>query len=308
MSTQLYTHPACLDHQVPAGHPERPERLAALAEAVAGPAFDAVERRQAPEAGEDDLARAHSAAHIAHIRAMAPKTGLARLDADTAMSPGSLEAAFRGAGAAVAATRAVGEGEAKNAFCAIRPPGHHAEHDKPMGFCLFNNVAISARYAREVLGLTRVAIVDFDVHHGNGTQGIFYRDPSVLYASTHQMPLFPGTGAASETGAGNIFNAPLQAGDGSAEFRQAIRAIVLPALNAFAPEFVFVSAGFDAHERDPLAQLALKDDDFAWVTAELIEIAGKHAGGRLVSVLEGGYDLEGLAGSAALHLKTLMTA
>ncbi|VAW11822.1 Acetylspermidine deacetylase; Deacetylases, including yeast histone deacetylase and acetoin utilization protein [hydrothermal vent metagenome] len=308
MTTRLYSHPACLSHQAAAGHPERPDRLRALTRAFANPAFDAVERRQAPRASEDDIARAHSKAHIDHVRTTAPRSGLARLDADTYMSPGSWEAAFRGAGAVVEATRGVLAGEATNAFCAVRPPGHHAEREKAMGFCLLNNVAIAARYARQVHGLDRVAIVDFDVHHGNGTQEIFHEDPAVLYASTHQMPLFPGTGSASETGVGNIFNAPLNAGDGGAEFQDAITSVVLPALDAFAPQLVIISAGFDAHERDPLGQLRLSHDDFAWVTRALMSVADTHAGGRVVSVLEGGYDLTSLARSASAHLATLMTA
>jgi acetoin utilization deacetylase AcuC-like enzyme len=224
------------------------------------------------------------------------------------MSPGSVEAAKRAVGAAVDATDAVIDGAARNAFCCMRPPGHHAERATAMGFCLFNNVAIAARHARESRGLERVAIVDFDVHHGNGTEDIFQADPTVLYASTHQMPLYPGTGKRSFRGAGNIFNVPLAPGDGSGEFREAIRHVVLPALHDFAPEMVFISAGFDAHVRDPLAQLRLEDDDFAWVTEELLAVAATHAGGRVVSVLEGGYDLTGLARSASVHVRALMGA
>ncbi len=307
MTTRLYTHPACLDHDID-GHPEQPERLRALARVFADPAFDAVERFDAPIVTDEHIARAHTGPHIDTIRATAPERGFAHLDADTAMSPGSLEAALRAAGAVVEATRCVAEGEAKNAFCAVRPPGHHAERERAMGFCLFNSVAIAALYARAVHGLDRVAIVDFDVHHGNGTQDIFYDDPSVLYASTHQMPLYPGTGSASESGAGNIFNAPLRAGDGGVEFREAMTTLVLPALEAFAPQLLIISAGFDAHERDPLAQLRLTEDDFSWVTETLMSVADTHCDGKVVSALEGGYDLTGLARSASAHLKMLMTA
>lgn len=308
MTTRLYSHPDCLAHQIAPGHPESPDRLRALTAAFDDPVFDALERFEAPLVDEEHIARAHSSAHIEHIRATAPQSGFARLDADTAMSPGSWSAALRAAGAVVEATRAVLEGEAANAFCAVRPPGHHAERGKAMGFCLFNSVAIAARYAREIHGLTRVAIVDFDVHHGNGTQDIFYDDPSVLYASTHQMPLYPGTGSVSETGVGNIFNAPLKAGDGPEAFREAMGTSILPALDNFAPQLLLISAGFDAHSRDPLAQLRLREVDFAWVTEALMSVADTHAEGRVVSALEGGYDLTGLARSASAHLEMLMTA
>jgi acetoin utilization deacetylase AcuC-like enzyme len=234
-----------------------------------------------------------------------PESGHIRLDPDTAMSPGSDEAALRAAGAAVAAVNAVIGGEADNAFCALRPPGHHAEAERAMGFCLFNNVAIGACQALEVHGLARVAIFDFDVHHGNGTQHSFEREPRVQYLSTHQWPLYPGTGAREETGVGNIVNCPLPAGTGSREWRRVVEADILAAIDAFAPELIMVSAGFDAHRADPLAMLELVEDDYGWVTARLVELARKHAGSRVVSVLEGGYDLTALANSALAHLNAL---
>ncbi len=240
--------------------------------------------------------------------AAVPERGYAGIDADTILSPGSGEAALRAAGAAVAAVDAVVAGEARNAFCAVRPPGHHAEPGRAMGFCLFNNVAIGAARARAVHGLDRVAVIDFDVHHGNGTQASFERDPSLFYASTHQSPLYPGTGARSERGVGNIVNVPLPPMAGSAEFRRGVEASILPALDAFAPDLVMVSAGFDAHRRDPLAQLMLVEEDYAWVTQRLLECAARHARGRLVSTLEGGYDLGALGASAAAHVRALMAA
>ena len=231
-----------------------------------------------------------------------------RIDADTTASPGSWEAAMRAIGAALHAVDAVAKGQATNAFCAVRPPGHHAETQKAMGFCLFDTIAIAARHAQKAHGMERVAIVDWDVHHGNGTQAIFWSDPSVLYASTHQMPLFPGTGAPSETGVGNIFNAPLSPGEGTVEFKEAFRERILPAVRNFAPDLILISAGFDAHHRDPLAEIGLEAEDFAWATAELMAIADQSAEGRIVSLLEGGYDLKGLAASAAAHIGQLMAA
>jgi acetoin utilization deacetylase AcuC-like enzyme len=238
-----------------------------------------------------------------------PREGRHPLDADTAVSPGSGEAALRAAGAVVAAVDAVVGGRAKNAFCAVRPPGHHAEPGTPMGFCLFGNVAIGALHARAAHGLRRIACVDFDVHHGNGTQAMFERDPDLFYASTHQWPLYPGTGAAEERGvADNVVNAPLRPHADGEAFRRAFERAILPALDRFAPELLLVSAGFDAHARDPLAALNLEEDDFAWVTAALAEVARAHAGGRIVSALEGGYDLEALGRSAAAHVTALMAA
>ena len=245
--------------------------------------------------------------YVEQLREACPTVGMVRVDADTSMSPGSFEAATRAVGAAVRAVDEVMEGKAANAFCAVRPPGHHAETDRPMGFCLFNSVAIAARHAQKQHGATRVAIVDFDVHHGNGSQEIFWRDPTVMYCSTHEMPLFPGTGAASERGEHNtIVNAPLRAGDGGEKFREAFTSVILPRLDGFKPDLLILSAGFDAHTRDPLANLNLVEDDFAWVTARLMGVADKYCNGRVVSVLEGGYDLQGLAQSVSAHVTTLM--
>lgn len=291
---------------MPPGHPERIDRIRAIAESLSAPHFDALLRREAPLGQEADILRAHTARHLQRIRAAAPQSGFQYLDPDTAMSPGTLEAALRAVGAATAAVDAVFGGEADNAFCALRPPGHHAETNRAMGFCVFNQAAIAALHARAVHGAKRVGVVDFDVHHGNGTQEIFWSDPNLFYGSTHQMPLYPGTGGVHETGAGNIFNAPLRAGDGSVPFRAAMTTLILPALDAFAPDLVIISAGFDAHARDPLGGLALGEADFAWVTLRLMEAAGRHCGGRVVSVLEGGYDLQALASSAASHVRTLM--
>jgi acetoin utilization deacetylase AcuC-like enzyme len=306
MTTQLYTHPACLTHDPGNFHPESPARLQAVLRALQAPEFSTLERREAPAATVDDLARVHPRELVEAILTAVPKEGLVGIDADTILSPGSGEAALRAAGAAVAAVDAVMSQQAKNAFCAVRPPGHHAEPMRPMGFCLFNNVAVGAERARAVHGISRVAVVDFDVHHGNGTQAMFERDADLFYASTHQSPLYPGTGAASERGVGNIVNVPLRPMAGSAEFRRAMEQSILPALDAFRPELVMISAGFDAHRRDPLAQLNLVEDDYSWITERLLDCADRHAEGRLVSTLEGGYDLEALAASAAVHVRSLM--
>lgn len=307
MSTLLLTHSACLEHRTPPGHPERPDRLRAIAQGLAGPAFDTLLREDAPLGTREQAALAHPDAYVDAIVDAAPDDDLTHLDADTVMSPGTLEAAFRAVGGAVAAVDAVAGGRVRNAFVATRPPGHHAEKTKAMGFCLFNNAAIAARHAQKVHGIGRVAIMDFDVHHGNGTQDIFWDDASVLYASTHEMPLYPGTGAASERGEhDNIVNVPLRAGTGSAAFRDAFRDGILPRIRDFQAELVIISAGFDAHARDPLASLELTEADFAWATLELMDIANASAGSRIVSVLEGGYDLQGLAASAAAHVRALM--
>jgi acetoin utilization deacetylase AcuC-like enzyme len=308
MATLLFTHPACLEHDPGEHHPESPARLRAVLAALKAPEFGALARREAPVAEIADIARVHPRDFVEAMLAAVPETGYAGVDADTILCPGSGKAALRAAGAVVAAVDAVVAGEASNAFCAVRPPGHHAEPDRSMGFCLFNNVAIGAARARAVHGLARVAVVDFDVHHGNGTQAAFERDPSLFYASTHQSPLYPGTGARSERGVGNIVNVPLPPMAGSTEFRRAVEASILPALDAFAPDLVMASAGFDAHRRDPLAQLMLVEDDYAWVTERLLECAERHAGGRLVSTLEGGYDLAALGASAAAHVRCLMAA
>ena len=307
MTTLLVTHHACLDHLTPLGHPERPDRLRAVEAALGHARFAPLWREEAPTLPLETIALCHPLDYVTHIRDSTPKQGMVRIDADTTMSPGSFEAALRAAGGAVFAVSSVIAKKAANAFVATRPPGHHAETARAMGFCLFNNVAIAARHAQDRHGLERVAIVDFDVHHGNGSQDIFWSDPTVMYCSTHEMPLYPGTGAPSERGAhNNIVNAPLRAGDGGAKFREAMSVAILPRLKAFRPDLILISAGFDAHKRDPLANLQLVEEDFAWVTRELMAAADASAGGRVVSVLEGGYDLDGLAQSAAAHVTALM--
>jgi len=309
MSTLLVSHPACLNHLTPPGHPERPDRLRAVEEALADERFHLLVRVQAPMAEQDIIALVHPTEYIEAIRNAGPSEGecMVRLDADTSMSSGSFEAALRGAGGATLAVDEVMNQKATNAFVAVRPPGHHAEVAKPMGFCLFNNAAIAARYAQSRYDVERAAIVDFDVHHGNGSQDIFWADNSVLYCSTHEMPLYPGTGAVSECGEHNtIANAPLRAGDGGDAFREAFETVILPRLRNFKPDILVISAGFDAHTRDPLANLNLVEADFTWVTKKLMEIADGSAQGRIVSVLEGGYDLQGLSRSAAAHVTALM--
>jgi acetoin utilization deacetylase AcuC-like enzyme len=308
MTTLLYTHASCLEHDPGAYHPESPARLRAVLDALAAPDFAALQRREAPEAALDDLLRVHPRPFIDRLLAAVPREGHVGIDADTVMSPQSGAAALRAAGAVAAAVDAVVAGEADNAFCAVRPPGHHAEPNRAMGFCLFNNVAVGALRARELHGLARVAVVDFDVHHGNGTQARFYDDASLFYGSTHQSPLYPGTGSVGETGVGNIVNLPLPPMSGSQQFRQGMERIVLPALDAFAPELVMISAGFDAHRSDPLAQLMLDEADYTWITGQLIALARRHASGRVVSTLEGGYDLSALGASAAAHVRVLMSA
>jgi len=308
MTTLLVTHPACVEHDPGYGHPEAPARLSAILAALREPEFAGLVRREAPLGKEDDIARVHGKAYANSVMARVPQSGHAALDADTILSPGSGQAALRAVGAVVSAVDAVLAGEAQNAFCAIRPPGHHAEPGHAMGFCLFNSIAVAARHAQAAHGINRVAIVDFDVHHGNGTQAVAERDPTLFFASSHQYPLYPGTGAADETGAGNVVNVPLPFGTEGARFRRAFEDRILPALDAFAPDLVLVSAGFDAHRADPLAGLELEEEDFGWVTTRLAEAARRHARGRLVSVLEGGYDLKALAGSAASHVSELMRA
>jgi acetoin utilization deacetylase AcuC-like enzyme len=308
MATRLYTHPACLEHDMGQGHPERPARLEAILAALQTPGFAALEWHEAPRASIDQIARAHPRGFVEALLEAVPRAGRVMLDGDTSLSPGSGEAALRAAGAVAAAVDAVAAGEAANAFCAVRPPGHHAEPATAMGFCLFNNVAVGAHQARSAHGLRRIAVMDFDVHHGNGTQAMFERDPELFYASTHQMPLYPGTGSAAETGCGNICNAPLAPHAGSAEFRAAMSRRVLPALADFRPDMLLISAGFDAHRADPLANLRLEEGDYAWATDELLDLASRHCGGRVVSTLEGGYDLDALAASAAAHVGRLMAA
>jgi acetoin utilization deacetylase AcuC-like enzyme len=307
MSTLLLSHPACLNHLTPAGHPERPDRLRAIDQVLEDEKFQSLARVEAPLGPLDVIALCHPMDYVEAIRDASPTEGLVRLDADTSMSPGSFEAALRAVGGAKLAVDEVMTGKAVNAFVATRPPGHHTETARPMGFCLFNNAAIAARYAQKTHGVERAAVVDFDVHHGNGSQDIFWSDKSVLYCSTHEMPLYPGTGAIGERGEFNtIVNAPLSAGDGGDAFREAFETVILPRLREFKPDILIISAGFDAHTRDPLANLNLVEADFSWVTKKLMEIADTTAKGRVVSLLEGGYDLQGLSRSVAAHVTALM--
>lgn len=307
MSVLLLTHRDCLAHEMGEGHPECPDRLRAVLQALDHEEFAELIRDQPEEATEEQLCRAHPADYVAAILGVRPPAGeYVALDADTIMCSGSARAALLAAGAAVRAVDEVCGGSVRRAFCATRPPGHHAEHRRPMGFCLFSNAVIAARHAQAVHGLSRVAICDFDVHHGNGSQDCTENDPSILFASSHQMPLYPGTGAASETGVGNIHNAPLPPGASGMEFRRAWSENLLPAIEAFAPELLIVSAGFDGHARDPLAQLRLTEADFSWVTSELCAISERRCAGRMVSLLEGGYDLHALAQSAAAHVRVLL--
>jgi len=307
MTVALFTHPACLEHDTGPGHPERPDRLRAVLAALEAEEFAALARETAPEASMEQIARAHPRPYVEAILKIRPAAGeRLALDADTVMSAGSAEAARRAAGAAVAAVDAVLGGAARRAFCAVRPPGHHAERARPMGFCLFNNVAVAARHAQAQWGVSRVAIVDFDVHHGNGTQDIFESDPSVFFASSHQVPLYPGTGDPAERGVGNILNVALPAGTDGAGFLPAWQQRIIPAVLEFAPGLLIVSAGFDAHRRDPLAGLAVESADFGALTQALCTAAQTSCDGRVVSLLEGGYDLDALAASAAAHVRALM--
>jgi acetoin utilization deacetylase AcuC-like enzyme len=308
MGTLLLTHRACLGHDMGEFHPECPDRLRAVLRALDRREFtDLVREHEAPPATAEQLCRAHPRNYVDAILSVRPGPGeTVPLDADTSMGHGSAEAALRAAGAAVAAVDAVFRGEVRRAFCATRPPGHHAEPARPMGFCFFANAVVAARHAQAEHGVARVAILDFDVHHGNGSQACVERDPSILFASSHQFPCYPGTGDARERGVGNVFNAPLRPGADGAAFRAAWENTLLPAVDAFAPGLIVVSAGFDAHARDPLAQLRVREADFAWLTEELCAIAERHCGGRVVSLLEGGYDLDALASSAAAHVRALM--
>ena len=307
MSVLILTHAACVAHDPGPHHPECPDRWRAATRALDAEAFSALPRAEAPRATHEQILRVHPEAYLQAMMESAPAEGdRVALDADTILSHGSIEAALRSAGAAVAAVDAVCNGPIRHAFCATRPPGHHAEPARPMGFCVFANAAIAARHAQAVHGLKRVAVADFDVHHGNGTQACFEADASLMLASSHQWPLYPGTGTPQERGVGNIFNATLPPGADGAAFRAVWERLLLPALDAFAPELLIISAGFDAHVADPLAQLRLTEADFAWITEELCALAARHAEGRVVSVLEGGYDLDALGASVAAHIRALM--
>jgi acetoin utilization deacetylase AcuC-like enzyme len=309
LAVLLLSHPAGLEHDTGPGHPERIARLRAVTAALDTAEFAGLIREEAPAATRDQLGRVHPAAYIERVLGTRPAPGkLVRLDPDTVMSTGSAEAGLRAAGGAIAAVDAVQSGRVRAAFVATRPPGHHAEPDRSMGFCLFSNAAIAAHHARAAWGRPRVAVLDFDVHHGNGTQAVAWNDADFFFGSSHQYPFYPGTGAASEDGvAGQIVNAPLAAYSGRAAFEAAWTGRILPALDAFAPDCIIVSAGFDAHRDDPLAQLELDAEDFAWITGEIMAAARRHTEGRIVSLLEGGYDLDALAASAAAHVRTLMT-
>jgi len=308
MTTLLYHHPVFADHDPGIGHAENSGRIKAVENSLSNEEFDALNRREAPLIGKETLLTTHPLAFIDWIDEVAPVKGRIALDADTVMSAATREAAYRAAGAVCQAVDEVCTGNAKNAFCAVRPPGHHAEPAKPMGFCIFNSVAVAAEFARVQHNLQRVAVIDFDVHHGNGTQAAFWHDKDLFYASSHQSPFYPGTGYKNETGEGNIFNAPLPAFATSNEFRTAYSDYLLPALTAFRPELILVSAGFDAHKDDPLAQLQLVDDDYRWITQELLQIAEAVCGGRLVSALEGGYNYDALARCVGIHVRELLAA
>ncbi|MFC3691824.1 histone deacetylase family protein [Chenggangzhangella methanolivorans] len=306
MSTLLISHPSYAEHLVPPGHPERPERMRAVEQALEAEAFQALLREAAPLAEPEVAKLAHPARFVDALEEARPREGMVRIDGDTVMSPGTWEAVLRALGASIHAVDEVVEGRVKNAFCAQRPPGHHAEAEVAMGFCLFNFAVVAAKHAQKKHGLEKIAIVDFDVHHGNGTQALVWSDKSIFYGSTHQMPLFPGTGARSEIGVGNVVNCPMRAGDGGSRFHEAFDQSILPSLRTFSPDLIIISAGFDAHARDPLGSLELTAEDYGWMTRALLDVAEETAGGRVVSVLEGGYDLKGLADSTAAHVRALM--
>lgn len=308
MKTLYYSHADFLLHDTGMDHPENADRLRSIDKALTAPEFSGLIRASPPPGTEQQIRLIHTQSHIDNVLNAVPQHGLHYLDSDTVLSPGSGKAALRAVGAVCDAVDKILAGEADNAFCAVRPPGHHAESERAMGFCLFNNIAIAAEYARARHQLKRIAIVDFDAHHGNGTQAAFYEQPAVFYASSHEVPHYPGTGYPSETGVGNIINVPLAAGESSLEFRQKYSRIILPALRAFKPELLLVSAGFDAHRDDPLASIGLVEDDYRWITQELMEIADIYCGGRLISILEGGYNLKALAASAAVHVKALLAS
>jgi len=301
---RVYTHAACLDHQPGAAHAERPQRLQAVTQALRD-ALPDLDWHEAPRATRGQLLRVHDDALLALVLDTDVVAPMA-LDPDTVLGPGSAEAALRAAGAGVAAVDAVLSGTIRRAFCAVRPPGHHATGSVAMGFCLFNSIAVAAAHAFDKHGLARVAVIDFDVHHGNGTQAIFEADPRLMYLSSHQLPLYPDSGFVDERGVGNVLNAPLPPGTGSAGFRAAWRDRLLPALDDFRPQLLLLSAGFDAHRLDPLAQLELEADDYRWLTQELLAIATRHAQGRVVSMLEGGYDLDALRECSIAHVGALL--
>ncbi len=306
MTTLLYTHPVCLEHDTGYGHPECAARLTAILNTLKTTPFAALEWRDAPLATVEQLTRIHTPSHVERTLARIPKHGYHAIDGDTIVSPRSGEAALRAAGAVCAAVDAILRGEADNAFCAVRPPGHHAEPNQAMGFCLFDNAAIGAAHARAVHRLERVAVIDFDVHHGNGTQTAFEHDPAYLYISTHQAYIYPGTGRRDERGVGNIVNVPLLANSGSTDLRQAWLRDIEPALQRFQPQLILISAGFDAHHMDPLAELNFIEDDYSWLTQQILGVVGEFCEGRVISVLEGGYNLPALAASVAAHVKALM--
>ncbi len=308
MSTLLLTHASSLDHEMGQRHPERPDRIRAIEKILANENFSSLVRQNAPMGKEEDILRAHPKSHFDLITNNIPQEGYTQIDPDTALCPDSWPAIIHAVGAGTHAVDRVMSNEVKNAFCALRPPGHHAEKIRAMGFCFFNNIAIAAYYAKEKYNLDRVAIIDFDIHHGNGTQDILWEEPDMFYGSTHEMPLYPGTGSKQETGVGNIFNVPLPNNCDSETFKESMEDGILKPLEEFSPELVFISAGFDAHRLDPLSSAQLVEADFGWATRKLMEISDKTAGGRIISMLEGGYDLQGLSQSVAVHLKTLMEA
>lgn len=308
MTTLLYTHPACLEHDTGFGHPECPSRLTAVLNVLRTGPFAALEWRDVPQATLEQLTRIHPQAYVERTLARIPKQGNVAVDGDTILSPQSGEAALRGVGAVCAAVDAIMKREASNAFCAIRPPGHHAEPTQAMGFCLFANAAIGAAHARAVHGVERVAIIDFDVHHGNGTQAALEHDPAYLYISTHQAYIYPGTGRRNDRGVGNMINVPLLAGSGSSDLRHVWQHEIEPALRDFQPGLILISAGFDAHHMDPLAELNFSEDDYAWLTQQILAVAAECCEGRVVSILEGGYSIPALAASVAVHVKALMEA
>jgi acetoin utilization deacetylase AcuC-like enzyme len=312
MATLLLTHPSFVNHDTGPGHPERPDRMRAIDKVLVHEVFNPLVRAEAPlrDDVEEQILLAHPKDHLDRMKGAAEvvrqRGQSIHIDGDTVVSPGTWEAVIRAVGAGLEAVDHVMIGKEANAFCQVRPPGHHAETDRAMGFCLFSNAAIAGLYARKKHGAERIAVIDFDVHHGNGTQDIFWSDKDLFYGSTHQMPLFPGTGALSETGVGNVWNAPLREGDDGEVFREAFSSRILQPLHNFGPDLVIISAGFDAHKRDPLGGLRLVEADYLWATEAVAKVAQSHCHGRIVSMLEGGYDLEALAKSVGVHVRTLM--